>query len=568
MADKNVQKKVFAAILCASMSATALAGCGNEAVSESSAPASQETSQTVDNSDPLAETVSLSIGMQSSPNIEDLETNWFTTYLEKELNVDLSFVLLPTNATEAKTKWNLMASSGEKLPDILNMGLDEMSATDYGSKGIFIDLTSYFSNPDIMPKFNNIPAENLEYIRKCITASDGKMYAIPGYNRFEWNEACYRTYINLDWMNKAGVTAPTTTDEFYEVLKTFATTDMNGNGKQDEIAMAGGSGWGQDPIVYLMNAFLYANPDKAYLDVKDGKIIASFTQPEWKNGLEYINKLVSEGLLSPLSFTQDGTQLKSMVNVEGGMVGVVPAGSYSTFDTTIVSDPLHDGGYTLLAPLKGPEGKSYTPQNPTTPNWAMFITKDCKNVDRAVRLGDWFMERESHIIAERGEKGVDWSDDPEIMKDYIMSPTQEEAGYSIEFVEINYYWGQPQNNNWQGTHPGYSTTLPKTTTSNIRKDSDAAKSGGIYSAGVDFDQMYVPVFRPTDELIVKLSYTEDETKKLADIKTVIDEYVKEQTVAFATGKRPLTDWDKYLAELENMGLPRYLEITQAAYDRF
>lgn len=394
------------------------------------------------------------------------------------------------------------------------------------------------------------------------------MYAIPGYNRFEWNEACYRTYINLDWMNKAGVTAPTTTDEFYEVLKTFATTDMNGNGKQDEIAMAGGSGWGQDPIVYLMNAFLYANPDKAYLDVKDGKIIASFTQPEWKNGLEYINKLVSEGLLSPLSFTQDGTQLKSMVNVEGGMVGVVPAGSYSTFDTTIVSDPLHDGGYTLLAPLKGPEGKSYTPQNPTTPNWAMFITKDCKNVDRAVRLGDWFMERESHIIAERGEKGVDWSDDPEIMKDYIMSPTQEEAGYSIEFVEINYYWGQPQNNNWQGTHPGYSTTLPKTTTSNIRKDSDAAKSGGIYSAGVDFDQMYVPVFRPTDELIVKLSYTEDETKKLADIKTVIDEYVKEQTVAFATGKRPLTDWDKYLAELENMGLPRYLEITQAAYDRF
>ena len=80
--------------------------------------------------------------------------------------------------------------------------------------------------------------------------------------------------------------------------------------------------------------------------------------------------------------------------------------------------------------------------------------------------------------------------------------------------------------------------------------------------------MYVPVFRPTDELIVKLSYTEDETKKLADIKTVIDEYVKEQTVAFATGKRPLTDWDKYLAELENMGLPRYLEITQAAYDRF
>ena len=40
-----------------------------------------------------------------------------------------------------------------------------------------------------------------------------------------------------------------------------------------------------------------------------------------------MNKLVNEGLLDPLSFTQDGTQLKSLVNVEGGMAGVVPAGS-------------------------------------------------------------------------------------------------------------------------------------------------------------------------------------------------------------------------------------------------
>ena len=39
--------------------------------------------------------------------------------------------------------------------------------------------------------------------------------------------------------------------------------------------------------------------------VKDGKVMASYTQPEWRDGLEYMNMLCTEGLLDPMSYTQD-----------------------------------------------------------------------------------------------------------------------------------------------------------------------------------------------------------------------------------------------------------------------
>ena len=50
-----------------------------------------------------------------------------------------------------------------------------------------------------------------------------------------------------------------------------------------------------------MNAFVYANNDQKYLMVKDGKVMASYTQPEWRDGLEYMNMLCTEGLLDPMS---------------------------------------------------------------------------------------------------------------------------------------------------------------------------------------------------------------------------------------------------------------------------
>lgn len=101
------------------------------------------------------------------------------------------------------------------------------------------------------------------------------------------------------------MSAPKTTEEYYQTLKTFLEKDANGNGKQDEIGIVGSKdGWGQQPFAFLMNPFIYTDPTKNYINMdENGQLYAAYPRPEWREGLEYLYKLCQEGLLSPLSFT-------------------------------------------------------------------------------------------------------------------------------------------------------------------------------------------------------------------------------------------------------------------------
>lgn len=69
------------------------------------------------------------------------------------------------------------------------------------------------------------------------------------------------------------------------------------------------------------------------------------------------------------------------------------------------------------------------------------------------------------------------------------------------------------------------------------------------------------------ELLPTLSYTKEEADLISSIATDVTTYVSSSLAEFVTGNRPLSDWDSYLEELDNMGLQQLLETAQAAYDR-
>ena len=64
-----------------------------------------------------------------------------------------------------------------------------------------------------------------------------------------------------------------------------------------------------------------------------------------------------------------------------------------------------------------------------------------------------------------------------------------------------------------------------------------------------------------------LKYTNEEAENLAEIQANIQTYVSQSLAEFVTGNRPLSDWDSYLSELENMGLSEWLSVAQTAYER-
>ncbi len=498
--------------------------------------------------------VKLTIAVRANPNIQDLETNGLTKKIEQMNNVDLDFVVLPSKLEDAIAKVQLMVSSGEKLPDVINMtGIDESIVFDFATKGVFVKLDDYFKKADLTPNFAKLPQGDKDRIISGSKMPDGKIYTLPSYGPLLWNEGAYRTWINSAWLEKLNLKAPTTTDELVTVLKAFAEKDPNGNGKKDEIGLIGNqTGWATSVIPFVMNAFIPANPDKSNFIVSGGKVVPAFTQPEWKQGLEFMNKLVNDGLLSKLSFTQDNAQMKALINVKGGMAGIVTGGSYSNFINTELLNKM-----VLLNPIKGPKGVGYATYNPITPVPTWYVTKDSKYPDIAFKVGQTFYDPEIALINRYGEKGVDFSNDPAVLEKYDFGGAK--PGIAITNSQ---YWNNPQNKGWQ-------TWSPHFLDGNLLNESTINKE--------KVDPLAPPNFRPQfnaeypkyfpKEFITRLPYTADELKKISESKTLIAKYVGDTAVAFIVGNKPLADWDKYLAELDKMGLKDLVATNQAAYDR-
>ena len=78
--------------------------------------------------------------------------------------------------------------------------------------------------------------------------------------------------------------------------------------------------------------------------------------------------------------------------------------------------------------------------------------------------------------------------------------------------------------------------------------------------------MYKPFLAPA---IPNMNLTPEESKELSALQTDLQDYVNQNKAKWTTGQQNVdTDWDNYVATLNKMGLERYMEIYNQAYDRF
>ena len=388
--------------------------------------------------------VPLTILMSDDSLVTDFEDNAFTQYLEEALNVDLSFVLLPQ--AEAATKLQLMISSGEKLPDIVNMNLDVATTYSYAQTGAFIPLDDYYEKISVNMK--RIVKETPELlIMESIVAPDGHLYSIPSYLSELHSTVAARCWINQKWLDNLNLEMPTTPEEFYTVLKAFKEQDANGNGiVDDEIPMIGawtGMRSTYNVMIYLMNAFCQADFNN-FLTLRDGVVGVAYNTEGWRAGLEYCNKLVEEGLIDMASFTQDGPQYSAVCNNngEGCIVGCY---------TVQTIKPDYTEEFTACPPLLGQDGVQgarYTPAMATN-RW--FVTADCENPEMAFRVGDFIFNEEVFKKIRLGVEGEDW-----------LTPDEGTAsiypGFDGEYIAVNDMWNNPQNHTWRQAGPIFSVT--------------------------------------------------------------------------------------------------------------
>ncbi|MCZ8515245.1 ABC transporter substrate-binding protein [Paenibacillus filicis] len=493
------------------------------------------------------EKVNLKVLVKGNSSVEDFATNEFTKWLEEKTNIHIQWEVAPEKS--ATEKLNLVLSSGDYPDVIMGFGVSPTQMMIFGTQGVFLPLNKLIDQYGVETKrmFQETPSS-----KDLITAPDGNIYALPQVNECYHCFLSQRMWIYKPWLDKLGLQMPTTTEEFYQVLKAFKTKDPNGNGKADEIPMAG------DPInfrdgvdSFLMNSFIYNPADKRlYLD--NGKVDVSFNKPAFKEGLKYLRMLYSEGLISPLSFTQDANQLKQMGESEVPILGA-SSGHNMGAVATLNGKSGRWLQYVAVPPLKGPNGVQIAAYNPySVSNGQYVITKSAKNPEAAFRLADFLYNQETTLRSVQGRIGneIRWAEKGEIGINGKPAIWKQLVG-----------WGQVQNVHWSQTGPSYRT-------SDLRLGEAASPDQPLEpTLYKETKEKMEPYKVSVDKVLPPLFFTADQASELADLDKVINDHVKEMIARFVTGDADLDKgWDAYVKNLDNMNLKRYLEIYQTAYD--
>ncbi|WNQ10208.1 ABC transporter substrate-binding protein [Paenibacillus aurantius] len=494
------------------------------------------------------EKTTLRIMVAAKNGVEDYKTNEFTKWLEEKTNVHIEWEIVQPK--EAAEKLNLSLASGT-YPDVyMGFAISPTKQMVYGSQGVFLPLNGMIDQYGSGAKWM---FDNVEGVKANITAPDGKIYGLPQVDLNPHSLLPQRMWIYQPWLDKLGLKMPTTTDEFYQVLKAFKTQDPNGNGKPDEIPLAGAiTGWHMSIDNFLMNSFILNDKESGidHLMLKDGKIDVAFNKPEWKEGLKYLNKLYSEGLIAPETFTQDVNQMKQMgENPEVPILGAA-AGGVPTDFTNIAGKRWNQ--YVAVPPLKGPNGLQITPYKPYNLGQGQYVvTSAAKDPEVAFRLGDYLLTEEATLRNVNGRQDVEWR----FAKDDEKGVDGNKGIWAkivVPPVPQNVHWGQ---------------TGPSIQTAKLRGGL-VVKPGEL--ADILFKETktkYDPYKQPLDTVIPPLFFSEAQASELADLQKSIYDYVKQSVATFTIKNGALnTEWDAYLKQLDNLNLKRFIQLNQEAYD--
>lgn len=571
-----MKKRLLAMLLCVVLVLSCLAGCGkNDSLDDDNTPSaniqdptevtSSEPSKELDKLplvDP-SENVTLTIAVRGSSLTEDYKNNEFTKWVEEQTGINLEVIPYSSEDSEAVSQINLDINGGNKLPDIyINIRLDNDYRNQLGEDGYLVDLMPYFENDaywfwDLYNQCSESAQANI--LNKGVDPANGALYAFPQYQEGTVDQLPYMGVINSQWLDTLGLDMPANVDEVYEVLKAFATQDPNQNGQIDELPfiIQEGGGWKGNALEWLINAFVYCN-DETYFNATDGKIWVPYNTDEYRQALIYMNKLYSEGLISPMCFSLSGdAELMQVVSPSDGVAisGVAGGHPVLTFevDNMIISQ------YSALPVLADETGLGGRwPVSPATLSYHTYITTDCENPELAFKLIDFLYSPEASFRARYGVLGVNWDWAKEGDVSLYGLPSV------VQVLDDSAFTGQ-NSIIWHIQPP---VIWPQVAIATVA----APNNGGFASlrSAIAKSLYTSAVATIPNEVYMGVNYTAEESEQYTEATELLWDYIFQSRALFITGTlnpNSDADWQTYLDTMEANGLSTAIKLTQAAYDR-
>ncbi|MBR5420878.1 MAG: extracellular solute-binding protein [Lachnospiraceae bacterium] len=354
----------------------------------------------------------LRVALPWSDMVQDPDSNYYINWLEERTGLELQITLIRQSRSE------------EYLDALLSSGAD-------------VDVVMFGGD-------FTISREALEpYIASGQIWSENGVSSYDNYGSSVRGGAGQILWINHEWLEALGLPIPSTTEEFKEVLKAFASNDLNGNGLADEIPLLGCcDNYAEDPAEFLLNAYVNNDSFHSRFDPADGSSLTAGTSA-WRKGVSYCRSLCEEGLFDERSFSVNEEQFCELVNSPLPLVGAFTTASIS--DVIYPVNPEVMARYMHVAPLKGEDGAAYALYAEDAPAVGAVILGRSTRKEEAKKLLSLMLTEEASLIARYGEEGVDWEfSDGRDVSIY---------GDASTIVTRSYIRNSPQNKHLNGIGP-------------------------------------------------------------------------------------------------------------------
>lgn len=456
----------------------------------------------------------------------------------KMSNIKVNFQTVPfENLTE---KRNLALANGDYPDALYSARVPASDLMKYGSQGVFIKLNDMIDKhaPNMKRLMDKYPD-----LKKALTMPDGNIYSLPSFYSPEFLPMLIGTplWVKQEWLDKLNMKEPQTTDELYRFLKAVKATDLNGNGQADEIPY---SGTGINPLIeQIMGAWGVGTRGLGHkfvdVDPKTNELRFYRLTDNYKEVLQYVNKLYAEGLIDKDIFTQKGAELYA----KGGK-GLLAA--------TINPNPktqFNGDGYFGLGALKGPHGDQLYTHIKVPMVWpgAFVITDKNKHPEATLRWMDHFYGDEGATFYFMGKEGVTYTKAPDGKLQFVDEITKNPNGLTMDQALTKYV-------SWMGgSYPGYvqekyfkgSETLPEAVATGKKAQPHAIK-----------------------ELWYNFNFTDEETDFMKTTGSDIQTRIGEMEAKFITGAASFDEWSKYVDSVKKMGVDSYMKVYKTAYERY
>lgn len=466
------------------------------------------------------------------------------------LEVDIEIV----NREQYKNTIQTRLNSQTDLPEFANLSTVALSTVaDMGQKALIKNIAKLLDKGDgTAKKFFSEGKGKTSW--NLNTFSDGSVYWISQVQQTTYagepHASCLNAQIRKDWLDKLGLEMPENTEELFEVLKAFQEQDVNGNGQKDEVITIDFSSFNNG----FAQWFGLVN-DMSSMKLENGissDIVSPWHQEGIKEYFEYLHKLYEAGLLDP---TVIGSTEENK-NIENNKASMVFNYTMATWNEPVVVGA-ENALYVNFSGLKAVDGITplvvNQPANMSYGRWG--FTSIANDEEANARLLDFLCSDEYSELTYLGVLGETYEiidGMPRLLP--IVGHDKYDEAYSKRVTLGDFLWAN-------------GGCFPKRRFMPMENELETVRVKYPQKAKDMEDLITYQYLVPTDKGAILPVPDLEDLKILSSISTDLETRSKELAASLILGDEDIENIDDYIAELDELGLRKLMEIDQRRLNR-